>query len=69
LVATALACRFKQARPISRIGEAAGVRDLLHSGEGPILVSARIKEEDMPRVLPIRDGHVIKQRFIDALKP
>src|ERR1700689_4596485 len=40
LVAPALACRFKQARAISRIEEAAGVRKLLHSGEGPILVSA-----------------------------
>ena len=34
---------------------------------GPILVSARISEEDVPRVLPIRDGHAIKQRFIAAL--
>src|ERR1700691_1515670 len=54
LVATALACRFKQARAVSRMEEAAGVRELLHSGEGPVLVSARIKEEDAPRVLPIR---------------
>lgn len=67
LVATALACRFKHARAISRIEEAADVRKLLHAGEGPILVSARISEEDVPRVLPIRDGHAIKQRFIEAL--
>src|SRR6202142_3220567 len=62
LVATALACRFKQAHAVSRIEEAGGVRELLHAGEGPVLVSARIKEEDVPRVLPIRDGHVIKNR-------
>ena len=68
LVATALACRFKQARAISRIEDAAGVRKLLHAGEGPLLVSARIKEDDVPRVLPVRDGHVIKQRFIEAMK-
>jgi thiamine pyrophosphate-dependent acetolactate synthase large subunit-like protein len=67
LVATALACRFRQARAVSRIAEAAGVRALLHSGEGPILVSAHISAEDTPRVLPLRDGHAIKQRFIDAL--
>jgi thiamine pyrophosphate-dependent acetolactate synthase large subunit-like protein len=67
LVATAMACRFKQARAVSRIEEAADVRKLLHAGEGPILVSARIKEEDAPRVLPVRDGHVIKNRFIGAL--
>jgi thiamine pyrophosphate-dependent acetolactate synthase large subunit-like protein len=67
LVAMALACRFKHARAVSRIEDAADVRKLLHNGEGPILVSARINEEDVPRVLPLRDGHAIKQRFMDAL--
>ncbi len=67
LVAMALACRFRLARSVSRIEEAADVRALLHSGDGPILISARIKEEDVPRVLPLRDGHAIKQRFIEAL--
>jgi thiamine pyrophosphate-dependent acetolactate synthase large subunit-like protein len=67
LVATALACRFRQARAVSRIDEAAGVRALLHSGNGPMLVSAHISAEDTPRVLPLRDGHAIKQRFIAAL--
>ena len=67
LVAMALACRFKHARAVSRIEDASDVRKLLHAGEGPILVSARIKEEDVPRVLPLRDGHAIKQRFMDAL--
>jgi thiamine pyrophosphate-dependent acetolactate synthase large subunit-like protein len=67
LVAVALGCRFKHARAMSRIEEAADVRKLLHAGEGPILVNARIKEEDVPRVLPLRDGHAIKQRFIETL--
>jgi thiamine pyrophosphate-dependent acetolactate synthase large subunit-like protein len=67
LVATALACRFKHACAVSRIEEAAEVRALLHAGEGPILVSARISKEDAPRVLPLRDGHAIKERFIAAL--
>jgi thiamine pyrophosphate-dependent acetolactate synthase large subunit-like protein len=67
LVATALACRFREARAVARIEEAASVRALLHSGEGPILVSARIDREEAPRVLPLRDGHAIKERFLDAL--
>ena len=66
-VALALACCFKHARTISRIEEAAEVRKLLHAGEGPILVNARISADDTPRVLPLRDGHSIKQRFIEAL--
>jgi thiamine pyrophosphate-dependent acetolactate synthase large subunit-like protein len=67
LAAMALACRFKQARAVSRIEDAADIRKLLHTGDGPILVNARISEEDVPRVLPLRDGHAIKQRFMDAL--
>jgi thiamine pyrophosphate-dependent acetolactate synthase large subunit-like protein len=67
LVATALACRFRQARSITRIDEAADIRALLHSSEGPILISAGISAEDAPRVLPLRDGHAIKQRFVAAL--
>jgi thiamine pyrophosphate-dependent acetolactate synthase large subunit-like protein len=67
LVATALACRFRQARAVSRIEEAAEIRALLHDGEGPILVNARVGNDDVPRVLPLRDGHAIKQRFIAAL--
>jgi thiamine pyrophosphate-dependent acetolactate synthase large subunit-like protein len=67
LVATALACRFKHARAVSRIDEAGDVRTLVHSGEGPILVNARVGNDDVPRVLPLRDGHAIKQRFIEAL--
>jgi thiamine pyrophosphate-dependent acetolactate synthase large subunit-like protein len=67
LVAMALACRFKSARAVSRIEEAADIRALLHSGQGPILINAHISPEDTPRVLPLRDGHAIKQRFIAAL--
>ncbi len=66
-MAVALACRFNRGCAISRIEEAATIRELLHTGEGPIFVSARIASEDVPRVLPLRDGHAIKQRFIDAL--
>jgi thiamine pyrophosphate-dependent acetolactate synthase large subunit-like protein len=67
LAAVALACRFKAARTVSRIEQAAEVRGLLHAGEGPILIDARIEAGDTPRVLPLRDGHAIKQRFIAAL--
>ena len=43
------------------------MRELLHNGDGPILVNARISSAETPRVLPTRDGHAIKQRFIAAL--
>ena len=68
LVGMALACRFRRASAVSHIEDAAGVRALLHAGEGPILVNARVNAEDVPRVLPLRDGHAIKQRFVEALE-
>jgi thiamine pyrophosphate-dependent acetolactate synthase large subunit-like protein len=67
LVAVARACRFPIARAVDTLDEAATVRELLHAGEGPILVNARIGADDPPRVLPLRDGQAIKRRFVDAL--
>jgi thiamine pyrophosphate-dependent acetolactate synthase large subunit-like protein len=67
LAAAALACGFKSACTVSRIEQAAEVRRLVHDGDGPILINARIDAEDVPRVLPRRDGHAIKLRFIEAL--
>jgi thiamine pyrophosphate-dependent acetolactate synthase large subunit-like protein len=67
LVAIAHACKFREARAISDIAEAGAIRELLHAGRGPILIQARIESGDTPRVLPNRDGHAIKQRFVAAL--
>jgi thiamine pyrophosphate-dependent acetolactate synthase large subunit-like protein len=65
--AMALACRFRRAITITRSEEVADARALLHSSQGPILVNAKIKPDDVPRVLPLRDGHAIRHRFIAAL--
>jgi hypothetical protein len=43
------------------------IRDLVQNGAGPILVQARISNDAAPRVLPTRDGHAVKLRFIEAL--
>ncbi len=67
LVAVAKACKFQEARHIGDMSEADAVHDLLHAGCGPILVQARIATGDTPRVLPSRDGHAIKLRFMAAL--
>lgn len=69
LVGVAKACRFAETRFISDIAEVEHVRQLVLSGRGPILVQARIKNEDVPRVLPSRNGHEVKQRFVQALGP
>ena len=67
LVGVAQACRFAEALHVKEIGEAARVRALAHAGRGPILVQAHIAGDEAPRVLPLRDGHAIKERFIAAL--
>jgi len=67
LVGVAKACRFPDALHVSAMRDAGRVRDLAHTGRGPILVQALIASADVPRVLPTRDGHAIKLRFMQAL--
>ena len=67
LVGIAKASRFANAMAVSEMSEVENVRQMLHAGRGPILIQARIKNEDVPRVLPSRDGHEIRLRFREAL--
>src|SRR5262245_51005193 len=67
LVAVARACQFADGLHVSEIGAVSRVRDLVHNGRGPILVQARISSDAVPRVLPTRDGHAVKLRFMEAL--
>jgi len=66
LVAVAKACGFADGLTLTDKAGVARVRDLLHKGKGPILVNARISNAETPRFLPMRDGHAIKTRFIQA---
>jgi thiamine pyrophosphate-dependent acetolactate synthase large subunit-like protein len=68
LVAVARGCKFVDALHVSESGATNRVRDLVHNGRGPILVQARISNDAAPRVLPSRDGHAIKLRFMEALR-
>jgi len=66
LIAIAKGCGFPQALALTDQGGVAGVRELMHTGKGPILVNARISSAETPRFLPVRDGHAIKLRFMQA---
>jgi thiamine pyrophosphate-dependent acetolactate synthase large subunit-like protein len=66
LVAMARACRFPKAELVSELDEATALRDLLHGGQGPIFVQAKVKDSKLPRILTSRDGHEIKHRFLQA---
>ena len=67
LVGVAKACRFREVRAISASSEMADTRRLLHAGDGPAFIQAHVEAEDLPRVLPTRDGNEIKLRFLQAL--
>ena len=41
--------------------------DLLHSGEGPIFIHARVDADDQKRIIPSRDGPATKYRFMQAM--
>jgi thiamine pyrophosphate-dependent acetolactate synthase large subunit-like protein len=67
LVGVAKACRFAEARMVSDMAAVDEVRRALHAGQGPVLIQARIKSDDVPRVLPSRDGNEIRLRCMQAL--
>jgi thiamine pyrophosphate-dependent acetolactate synthase large subunit-like protein len=67
LVGIAKACRFGEALGISAEAELDGARRLIHSGKGPVFIVAHVAPDEAPRVLPSRDGHEIKLRFIEAV--
>jgi thiamine pyrophosphate-dependent acetolactate synthase large subunit-like protein len=67
LVGVAKACGFQDALALEDAKDIPRVRKLMHAGKGPILVNARISNEEAPRFLPIRDGHAIKTRFMAAV--
>ena len=67
LIGIAKSCRFAEARAATTDREVDDTRRLLHAGKGPLFVQIHVKTDDVPRVLPIRDGHEIKRRFTEAL--
>jgi len=52
---------------VSDLSRADELRALLHGGQGPIFIHARVDADDQKRVIPSRDGVAIKHRFMQAL--
>jgi thiamine pyrophosphate-dependent acetolactate synthase large subunit-like protein len=67
LVGVARACRFPSSLAIGEKAEVEGARKLMRLGHGPSFIQARVASDDVPRVLPERDGHAIKLKFMQAL--
>ena len=66
LAEAARACKLR-VEAVSDLSRADELRDLLHSGEGPLFIHARVDADDQPRVIPSRDGVGIKHRFMQAI--
>jgi thiamine pyrophosphate-dependent acetolactate synthase large subunit-like protein len=66
LAKAAEACRFTRVLAVSELDAADEVRGLLHGGQGPIFIHARVAADDQKRIIPSRDGIAIKQRFMAA---
>jgi hypothetical protein len=52
---------------VSDLSRADELRTMLHSGQGPLFIHARVDADDQKRVIPSRDGVAIKHRFMQAL--
>jgi thiamine pyrophosphate-dependent acetolactate synthase large subunit-like protein len=66
LADAAKACKLR-VETVADLSDAEKLRELLHSGQGPLFIHARVDADDQPRVVPSRDGIAIKQRFMDAI--
>lgn len=67
LPAMALAAGFPAAVSIARDADLEGAVALLRETPGPVLVSAKVRAEDQPLVMPPKDGAYLKDRFRLAL--
>ncbi len=67
LAATARACGFVAASVITEQREIAPLRAAIHAGAGPVFAQVKVSSEQMPLVLPPRDGTLLKNRFREAL--
>ena len=67
LAAVALACGFKQVATVHKQQELAGLKQLLLDVTGPVLGVIKTTAGELPRVLPERDGHIIRNTFKTAI--
>jgi thiamine pyrophosphate-dependent acetolactate synthase large subunit-like protein len=66
LAATARSCGFLQVAAPTDIAEADTLRPLLHEGDGPLFIHARVGTQKHERIVPTRDGYGMKHRFLEA---
>jgi thiamine pyrophosphate-dependent acetolactate synthase large subunit-like protein len=67
LAAVALACGFAKAEIVRGAAKLAALRAEIHRGKGPLFYQVKVGRDEVPVVLPPRDGAVLRHRFREAL--
>ena len=67
LAGVAEKCGFADTRTVRDQAGLEAALPIIHHAPGPIAVIVKVKAEDLPRVLPPRDGAYLKDRFRTAL--
>jgi thiamine pyrophosphate-dependent acetolactate synthase large subunit-like protein len=63
LAGMAKAAGFPTSLLVRKADEVTKLRDLAHSGEGPVFAQVKIDPEALPFVLPPAEGSILKNRF------
>jgi len=66
LAAVALACGFRFVLTAHKQSDLAAMKQLVLEETGPVLGVIKTGLGELPRVLPERDGHAIRNRFVTA---
>jgi thiamine pyrophosphate-dependent acetolactate synthase large subunit-like protein len=67
LAAVAQACGFQHTRTVRRAAELVVLREDIHTLAGLLFAVVKVSSEELPRVLPPRDGAYLTQRLREAL--
>jgi thiamine pyrophosphate-dependent acetolactate synthase large subunit-like protein len=67
LAAIAQACGFQHTRTVRQVAELAALREGIQALAGLLFAVLKVSSEDVPRVLPPRDGTYLTQRLREAL--
>ena len=67
LAEVARACGIAHSVTVRVPGELAGLRDRLHLPDGPLFAVVKVAPEELPRILPPRDGAYLTHRMREAL--
>ncbi len=67
LAAMATAAGFRTSRVVRTMAEVSEIRELAHTGTGPIFAQLKVNPEALPFVMPPADGVILTTRFRQAV--